>query len=164
MEIENEDYKIAYKYSIRLLSRRDYSRFKLEQKLRDRGYDRNLIDELLEELIESKYLREENYIESRVKGLIRKGWSFEKVKYHLEREKCSIQFSEIGEICKEAGIQTDEVIENQIQKKWDSSVDLNNMDYETLKKKKDKVLRYLVSKGHQFSSSKAALERFLSTH
>ena len=166
MEIQEEKnpHKEAYNHSIRLLARKDYSRYKMENKLREKGFERSIITDVIDELVEKKYLREELYIESRVKGLIRKGWSNEKVIRHLEQEKCSVTSSKIDEIIGESGINTDEILIHQIQKKWGHGFLTEELTWEQKQKKKDKVLRYLVSKGHQFSESKAALEKFLSTH
>lgn len=164
MEEEKNPHKEAYNHSIRLLARKDYSRFKMETKLREKGFDRNIAKDVIDELVEKKYLREELYIESRVKGLIRKGWSHEKVIRHLEQERCNVTTAEIDEILGESGIDTDEILLHQIQKKWGHGFLTEELTWEQKQKKKEKVLRYLVSKGHQFSESKAALERFLSTH
>ncbi|TNF25224.1 MAG: hypothetical protein EP319_16755 [Deltaproteobacteria bacterium] len=167
MESENQNqdsHKEAYSHAIRLLARKDYSRHKMEKKLIEKGFDRALAKEVVSELIEKRFLREELYVESRVKGLIRKGWSYEKVIHHLEQEKCPIDSSMIDEIIGESGIDTDEILMHQIQKKWGSQLFGEELTFEQKQKKKEKVLRYLVSKGHHFSESKAALERFLSTH
>lgn len=161
---EKDLHKEAYNHAMRLLARKDYSRYKMETKLKEKGFERNLAKDVVEELVEKRYLREELYIESRVKGLIRKGWSQDKVIRHLEQECCVVTSDEIDEILNESGINTNEILLHQIQKKWGYGFLTEELSWEQKQKKKEKVLRYLVSKGHQFSESKAALENFLSTH
>ncbi len=163
-EQEQDNYKKAFNHAIRLLARKDYSCHKMKTKLNEKGFDRSMAQEVVDELVEKRYLREELYIESRVKGLIRKGWSYEKVIHHLEQEKCTVTTAEIDEILGDSGIDSDEILLQQVQKKWGSNPFQGELTWEQKQKKKEKVLRYLVSKGHQFSDSKAALERFLSTH
>lgn len=116
--MKNEDYIKAYKYCIRILSRRDYSRHKLETKLNERGYSTEIISELMDELISLRYLREENYIQSRVKGLARKGWSPQKIMSHLKQEKCTITENEIQNVCQEEGICLDSILDYLVEKKW----------------------------------------------
>lgn len=79
--------KAAYDYSIRLLSKRDYSRFKLKQKLILRGFEEEEVDHALEEVANKGFLREEEYMRIRVKTLLINGHANKIIQMRLEQEE-----------------------------------------------------------------------------
>ena len=81
-----------------LLARRDYSREKLVEKLNKRGLNRNESLRLLSELEDEKIFRPENYEESRIAALYRKGFSVRGIRAKLSQEKISYSPEEIERV------------------------------------------------------------------
>ena len=72
---EKENTHTAYMDAIKLLAKKDYSEYKLRKKLKEKLHDSESIDEAIQEVTEKKYLREDYYIEARIRGLMRKNYS-----------------------------------------------------------------------------------------
>lgn len=141
----------AYFYLIKILSSRDYSEHKLREKLRERKYPANEIDEVINEIKEKGYLREDLYTEARIKGFMHKGYSIDYIRQKLQQEKLTIPLEKIGEVFDEYRITEDQQVERLALKKMGTILPV---DFE----QESKILRYLISKGHDFSRSKRILK------
>ncbi|MCK5884738.1 MAG: RecX family transcriptional regulator [Bacteriovoracaceae bacterium] len=153
----DKETKKAYSYLIRLISKRDYSRYKLEQKLRERGHSHQAIDESIAEIISLNYLREDNYIEARIKGFMHKNCSMSYIRSKLAEEYLDIEISLIDSIFIEHGISETDQITRIIYKKLPSSPRAD-LDYDSRIKIENRVLRYLYGKGHQIVPSRIILK------
>ena len=56
-----------------LLARRDHSRLELDRKLTKRGFERAIVEHVLEDLIRDRLLEEDRFVESFIRGRLRKG-------------------------------------------------------------------------------------------
>lgn len=149
-----------YNYCIHLISRQDYSEYKLRQKLRLKKDNLpHEIDEVIEKLKENDLLNEKNYRRLFIRKWTMKGESEEKIKRRGSQEKLIFQKEEFTQARIELGLTDDSNIEKLIQKKL-RFVEIPK-DFETKKKLRDKVLRFLISKGHDFDDSKKALQKYL---
>ncbi len=149
-----------YNYSIHLLARQDYSEFKLRQKLRSKK--NNLpheIDEVIQVLNSRGHLKEENYKRLFIRKWMMKGESEQKIKKRGAMEKLEFESEEFRAIELELGFTDDDSIEKLVQKKLRSKEIPE--DYQSKNKLRDKVLRFLISKGHSFEASKRALNDFM---
>ena len=149
-----------YNYSIHLLARQDYSEFKLRQKLRSKK--NNLpheIEEVLVALTARGLLKEENYKRLFIRKWMMKGESEQKIKKRGAMEKLEFETEEFRAIELELGFTDDDSIEKLVQKKLRSKE--IPQDYASKNKLRDKVLRFLISKGHSFEASKRALNDFM---
>lgn len=138
-------FKRAYHYCIWLLSKRDYSRFKLSRKLYEKKYT-PYIDELLDFLEEVRYLQEEQYIRTRIKTFMYKGQSKRNIINKLRAERLNVEGSIIEEIFEEyrytENNQLRELIHKKIRSKGVEALDDFNF--------KQKLIRFLLSKGHSY--------------
>lgn len=137
----------AYKYAIRILSKRDYSRAKIRQKLIDREYH-DVAEELIELLVEKRFLREDFYIESRIKGLMKKNYSPSYIISKLKEEQLDVNLGQVNMVFDEFNTTAFDQIETLIRKKsllhnWTTS-DLEEQS------NKVKLIRFLQSKGHNW--------------
>jgi regulatory protein len=92
-EINESDFESLKKYSSRIviknsaflyLSRRVHSRGELFQKLKKKDYETNIIDDVLNELEEKKYLDDDYFARKFTEEkLHRKKWGLDKIKSHL---------------------------------------------------------------------------------
>lgn len=147
-----------YNYSIHLLARQDYSEFKLRQKLRSKKDNLpHEIEEVLEALKSKGLLREEAYRRLFIRKWMMKGESEEKIRKRGSLEKLNFEEEEFRNVETELGFTDQESLEKLIQKKLRSkAIPTNPMEKFKLR---DKVLRFLISKGHDFNDAKTALER-----
>ena len=140
-----------YKYAIRLLAPRDYSRHKLKEKLISREFDRDQIDPILDLLEEKQYLNEERYAKGKIRGYIfrRKG------PYYIEQKLKMEKIKDIAEYINQV------VIESEVD--WQSIA-----EEIVLKEKKNQELTYplrskifskLVSRGFSIDIINAALNK-----
>lgn len=146
-------------YAYRLLARQDYSEFKLRQKLELRCLDHNLIQDVVEDLKKSGYLREEAYARIKVKSRLKQAKSANFIRSELAQENISISNQEIEEIASEYQINHDEIIRRQIEKKI-RNIKINELDFEAKFKLKNKVLSSLVRLGHSFSDCNKYLKEY----
>ena len=139
-----DPFKKCYNSALAYLARRDYSRSKLKKKLRERDHENQIIEQVIEKLLEQNYLREDLYIEARIKGFIRKGYSFYAVGKKLEAEACTATLEEIQNVAYEMGIDEEGILRDLVEKKV-------RIDYDFVSNKqklKDRTLRYAATRGH----------------
>lgn len=146
--------KLAYSYLVKLLSSRDYSEHKLREKLREKKYPQNEIDDAINEIKSRGFLREEAYTEARIKAFMNKGYSINYIRQKMAQERLEISTETIQDIFNEYRVSEDEQIERLARKKIGRKTDL---DFD----QQGKVLRYLISKGHDFSLSKKVLKSLI---
>ena len=148
-----------YNYSIHLLARQDYSEFKLRQKLRSKKDNLpHEIDEVIEKLKERGLLREESYRRLFIRKWMMKGESEDKIRKRGAMEQLEFDSEEFENVEKELGVSEEDHIEKLIAKKLRSKEIPS--DKEALYKLRDKTLRFLISKGHQYESAKKHLDQY----
>lgn len=155
------EFKEAYNYSIYLLSKRDYSNHKLTQKLKTRKYSKENIEKVIQKVTDQGYLREEAYTTMRIKTLLYKGYANYFIKQKLAQEFLEVDDARIDQLRGENHISKDESINYLIDKKLRyKEIPKDKAEFFKLK---DKVIRFLISKGHDYSSAKSLLEEYLDT-
>jgi regulatory protein len=148
-----------YKYSLHLLARQDYSEYKLRKKLLSKVDNLpHEVDEVLSALKEKKLLKEDSYRRQFVRKWILRGESDDKIRRRGSQEKLTIELEDLASIRSEMGLEQQEGLESLIQKKLRSTQlpEDPNEKY----KLRNKVLRFLLTKGHDFSSANKALSRY----
>ncbi|MBC7712254.1 MAG: regulatory protein RecX [Rhizobacter sp.] len=145
----------AYSYLVKILSARDYSEHKLREKLREKKYPANEIDAAISEIKAKGYLREEAFTEGRIRSFMNKGLSINHIRQKLRQEHLEATDEQIAAIFDENQISEDQQIERLARKKMGSKTDLDFED-------QGKILRYLISKGHDYSLSKKVLGTLVS--
>jgi regulatory protein len=143
----------AYQTLIRLLSSRDYSEHKLREKLRNRNFPANEIDDAINEVKEKNYLKEEIYAEARAKAFMNKGYSQNFIKQKLNQEHVKVENEFIEEIYDDHKRSEDDQIKYLIDKKLRGK-QLIDYDHEV------KIIRFALSKGHQIGSIKKVLKEY----
>lgn len=152
--------KKAYNYAIFLLSRRDYSIYKMKKKLQEKKYPDDVANSTIELLLEQNYLREEEYKRQRIKQLILKGYADGYIIQKLEQEKLFCEKEDLDAIRSQRHeMSTEQIIISLIEKKLRTNE--IPQDKWAQKKLQDKILRFLLSKGFHYSDVKAPVERAL---
>jgi SOS response regulatory protein OraA/RecX len=151
-----------YNYSIHLLARQDYSEYKLRQKLRTKKDNLpHEIEEVLEALKKRGLLREENYRRLFIRKWMLKGEAEEKIRKRGAMEQLIFEDEEFLTCESELGFSDADSIDKLVQKKLRSKeIPHDPKDRFRLR---DKVMRFLISKGHSFEDAKKALATHFKT-
>ncbi len=149
----------AYQYALYLLSGQDYSEFKLRQKLRLKQFELTEIDETLKKLIEKNYLREAEYKRLLAKKWIAKGYSDQMIKRRGEQEQLCYESHELNAWRDESGTSSQSVIDKLVAKKLRSGAIPE--EREAKQKLREKVSRFLLSKGHSYDDVRRAVDSAL---
>lgn len=144
----------AYMYLVKIITSRDYSEHKLREKLRERKYTADEIDSAINEIKSKGYLREEVYAEARVKAFMHKGYAPDYIRQKLAQEHVTITDEEIEAIFAEYRTSPEEQMDRLARKKMRGKTEF---DYDG----ESKILRYLISKGHDFSSAKKVIKNVI---
>lgn len=156
---EDPDARRIYNYCIHLLARQDYSEYKLRQKLRSKPQNLpHMIEEALVKLKEKGLLREESYKRLFIRKWMMKGESEEKIRKRGAMEKLEFDHDAFQLVSEELGFTDEDSLEKLVQKKLKTK-EIPKNPLEKMKLR-DKTLRFLISKGHDFSEAKKAVSKF----
>ncbi len=149
--------KKAYQTLIRLLSIRDYSEYKLREKLRERNFPANEIEDAINQVKEQNYLREDIYAEARAKAFMNKGYATNYIRQKLNQEHVTVSNEFISEIYDEHKYSEEDQIRELVQKKLRGKK-IEDYNQEV------KVIRFIPSKGHDMASIKKVLKEYKNSH
>lgn len=156
--LDNEEmFKTGYLYAIKLLTKRDYSKYKLKLKILSKSVTKEIADEIIAYLVSKKFLNEDNYIEARVKSLMLKGYSKEYIVEKLYSEQLQCSTDTIDELFNEYKFSEEIQITHLLEKKLRGKSVNDLIDFNFRKK----LLRYFVSKGHSIDETNKVMENFL---
>ena len=158
---EQADVRRIYNYCVHLIARQDYSEYKLRHKLRSKP--QNLphhIEEAIEKVKAKGLLREEAYRRLFIRKWMIKGEAEDKIRKRGAQEHLEFEDHEFEAAASELGISEEDSLEKLVAKKLRSKV--IPKDPKEKFKLRDKVLRFLVTKGHSFEESKRALSKYFS--
>ena len=154
--------KRIYNYSIHLLARQDYSEFKLRAKLRSKKDNLpHEVDEVLEALKANGLLKEENYRRLFIRKWMMKGEAEDKIRKRGAQERLEFSTEEFQLVEQELGFNDEDSIEKLVAKKLRSKE--IPTDPSEKQKLREKVLRFLISKGHDYSDAKNSLNKYLNS-
>lgn len=151
--------KKAYDYAIRILSIKDYSSHKMRTKLQDRNYESEIVESVIQKLIDQKYIRDEEFTLMRIKQLVVKGYGNHYILQKLSQEKLNASLDQIENLRFDQNLDEDSQIDYLIQKKLRSKEIPN--DFESKMKLKNKITRFLISKGFNFSQINNLLNKYI---
>ena len=148
-----------YNYSIHLLARQDYSEYKLKQKLRSKKDNLpHEVEEVILKLKEKGLLKEEAYRRLFIRKWMLKGEAEDKIRKRGAQEKLQFEDEEFKMCEQELGFSDEDSVEKLVAKK------LRSKEIPTDSKEKfklrDKVLRFLISKGHSYEESKKSISKY----
>ena len=136
----------SYWDAIKLLSRQDYSKFKLIQLLKKKGFSPDDIEITIEKLVQKGLYNEQNYTHSRIRGLINKGYAPKLIKYKLKLERIDIHFAEIDSIYQELNLNPQQQLQHYMTK-YLKKINIIKTT-KSWPKLRSKVLFYFYQKGY----------------
>ena len=139
-------YQSAMNTAVRLLTRRDHTRFEIIQKLGQRGFDGGVIDRVLAECRRLDYIDDERTARVYIDQLARRGFGFRRIRFELRKKGLTGERFEI--ILNEhlAEIDEHEIARKVMLKKMKSFESV-----EDRQKRRDKMYRFLYSRGFDAS-------------
>ena len=99
-------YQKAMNTAVRVLARRDHTRLEIEQKLRQRGYDLEVIRDVVVECERLNYIDDERTAKVYIFQLARRGFGFRRIR--LELLKKGLRGDRFDQIVKESRLEIDE--------------------------------------------------------
>lgn len=156
---EDGDARRIFNYCVHLIARQDYSEYKLRKKLRSKPQNLpHMIDEVILKLKDKGLLREESYRRLFIRKWMMKGEAEDKIRKRGAMEKLQFEDGEFEQCARELGFTDDDSIEKLIAKKLRSKE--IPQDPAERYKLRDKVLRFLISKGHGYEEAKRSLNSY----
>ncbi len=147
-ELSESELRVA---AINLLSRREYSRHELLQKLSQRSSDNDQIEQVLDKLTEAGYQSDERFAESFLRSRINRGLGQMRIERELKDKGISIDLIE------QVFLQELDWFELAYETGLKKSQNLDLSDY----KEKQKLFRYLAYRGFAMEQIQYAIERYL---
>ena len=144
----------AYSYIVKLLSSRDYSEYKIREKLKLKEFPAIEIEDALNEIKSRGFLRETVYNESRIRSLMNKNYSPNYILQKLNQEHLDTNIEQIVDVFNENQVSSLDQIEWLIKKKIQRNTEF---DFDG----QNKILRYLLSKGHELDESRKCLNTII---
>ncbi len=155
----NEVNKELYLGLVKLLSKKDYSRFSLTQKFQAKGFSSDEIEACLQELEKKKFYQENNYTEMRVKYWLRKGYNFTMILYKAKEERLSLEMSDLKIMAHDLGYDPLEQMKNIFTKRFAAKWERDDLEPLVRQKLEQKILRYFLSKNHSLGDIKQLLQK-----
>ena len=155
MHISKGNYREAFNTALRLLTRRDHSKYELAQKLKQRDFENDVIEKVFLECERLNYLNDERTARVFIGQLLRKGYGAKRIEHELNRK--GLMGKRIAgilvEILSEAGERenAERVLIKNI-KRFDREIDRQ--------KRKDKIYRFLYSRGLSNQVISELIEKF----
>ncbi len=140
--ISKGNYRKAFNTALRLLTRRDHSKYELAQKLKQRDFENDVIEKVFLECERLDYLNDERTARLFIGQLLRKGYGAKRIRHELNRKGLTGKRIPgiLVEILSETGERenAERVLIKNI-KRFDRENDRQ--------KRKDKIYRFLYSRG-----------------
>lgn len=132
-----------YNTAIKLLTKRDYSRFKLSTRLNAKGFSPDEIDEVIEILLEKRFLREEGFTEDRMKSLVLKNYGPYFIEQKLAQEHLVFSDEVLQDLYLQLNLTPEDQIHSLVRKKL-----ISLKSSLTPEEKEAKLLSFVQNKGH----------------
>ncbi len=142
----NKIYQQAMNVAVRLLSRRNHTGYEIEHKLKDRGFEADLTEKVIAECERLNYINDKETARLYIQELKRKGYGTHRISISMKKKGLSEELTE--DMLEQFNSESDElenarrVLENKL-KSFEREKDI--------RKKKEKIYRFLYSRG--FSKS-----------
>jgi len=149
----------AYDYSINLLSKKDYSVFKLKRKLKQKDYDGLEISETVSKLIDLKYLRESEYRRNLIISLLGRSYENIYIIRKLAQEELTTEDTEINKYKIEIGYDTKSEANKLLEFKM-KNIKVPQTSEEKFKIK-SKLASFLSSKGFSYDDINEVINKKL---
>jgi len=157
----NDEVKKAYNYILSLISRQDYPKSKLQKKLTQKGYSKEIIDAVLDQIISQGIFDEKRYMDSKIRSLAKRNYSKSHIQRFLKNEDLPFENDDIDTMFVKEAISEEDQLNSLIDKKIRKFTH-NSLSKEEKYEIQKKLFSYLHSKGHNYQKIKTLLAKKLS--
>lgn len=134
-------------YLLRLLAGRDYSRAKLEAKLRERRYEPQQIREALDELEASGLFRETAFADARIRAFLSKNYGPRWIQAKLRAERVNVTMDQIDAAYDYLGFgEADQV--RELVRKARATSDMKRREAADPRAARTRLVQKVMAKGH----------------
>ncbi len=113
---DNSPVSIVHDAAVRLLARREHSVVELRRKLRLRGYDRGVVDQVLEQLQEECLLSNKRFVEAYIHSRCEKGFGPLRIQSELRERGIPAELAARG--VESGGVHCEELMDRVRQKRF----------------------------------------------
>ncbi|HHE9089725.1 TPA: recombination regulator RecX [Haemophilus influenzae] len=131
---------LAFNYIVNLLSRREYSEFELRNKMQEKNFSEEEIDEVLSRCQAKNWQSDRRFSENYLNSRAQKGYGVGRIRQELRQLK-GVSSDIIDEVLMESEIDWYEMAENLLRKKFP------NYNEQQTPKMKQKIWQYMLSHG-----------------
>ncbi len=149
----DKQFNDSYQYCIKLLARREYSRYELQQKLSQQDFDKSIIDKCLDYLLEENYQSDERFTEMYCRTRISQRYGKLKIAYELKQKGIN-EYLINDNISK----YEDTYLENAIHLIKRKATTNNIKKFFSDFSLKSKITRFLVGKGYDYDTINLAFD------
>ncbi len=149
-------YQQAMNTAVRMLTRRDHTRYEIRQKLKQRGFSPGAIRAAVAECERLNYIDDERTARIYIGQLLRRGFGFRRIAVELKKK--GLQGGRFEDILEEqrAEIDEGEIALRVVQKK------MNSLEKEAdRKKRRDKLYRFLDYRGFNRAIISELIKEFI---
>ena len=133
-----QDRTTIKKECLRLLTRRDHSRKQIQDKLALKGYDKNQVSVVIEELSGKSFQSDSRYAESYVRVRSQKGFGPIRIGYELRQQ--GIDSGTVEQVLRAASDDWQTLLEQVYLKKYSQNTDCGHLE-------RGKQIRFLLQRG-----------------
>ena len=138
----NGHYRKALNTALRILTRRDHSKYELSRKLKARGYTEDIIGDVVSECERFGYINDERTAEVFIRQLYKKGYGLKRIRFELKSK--GLRGKHVQGILAKSISEADERL--CAEKIFQKHANRFQRDTDELKRK-DKVYRFLYGRG-----------------
>jgi regulatory protein len=150
------NYQKVFNSALRILTGRDHSEFELTRKLKQRGFKPEDIDKAVSECVRLDYINDERTSRVYIDQMIRKGYG--RIRIRQEFNKKGLKSRRVQNILSEAVSDADE--EDGAERLLKKNIKRFERESD-LKKRRDKIYRFLYTRGFPREIIIKVLENFL---
>jgi regulatory protein len=138
----NDHYRKALNTALRILTRRDHSKYELSQKLKARSYTEDVIGEVMSECERFGYINDERTAEVFIRQLHKKGYGMKRIRFELKSKGFRGKHVQ-GILAKRISEADERQCAEKIFQKHANRFDRDTDEF----KRKDKIYRFLFGRG-----------------
>jgi len=153
--------KDCYQKAIKLLTKKEYSRPKLEEKLVASGFSSEDSKLAVDKLHSLGLIKEDWYIETKIKNMMRKGYSKIHIQQRLSYESLNVKLETIDSVFAQFNQNESSTIQNLLDKKAQRfQSNWSEIEHEQQLKIKAKLIRAITAKGYSLSDGISAVDSY----
>lgn len=152
-ENHSDDLQIAYRHSLQLLQRREYSQHELRYKLKQQGIAVTIIEDCLQQLVADNYQSDERFAEMLTRTRVQQRQGRQKIRHELSQKGIDAEM-----INSQLACYTEDFFRNACYLIERKAPQGDSQRLTNDRKSCDKITRFLVGRGYDYETIRLAFE------